>query len=217
MHCTNDVHCLSGFMRAFIPMLLFLLAVTGCDHRHPISEADRRKYYGDPFIYQGAPFCCVYVGLETNEVSLFATNFWRFADQHDIRKPQKHYRQYSGGPLATCKNNHVSVFEYTWETSDLIAFRQKFNPISLEQAAAAKAATGWAIDTENFWPTNASRIKKDSQKVYAPLTGIVKMAPNDTNYSLQDFKQLSEALTAALQSAFPERTIRVISYDGDKP
>jgi hypothetical protein len=53
------------------------------------------------------------------------------------------------------------------------------------------------------------------QDVLAPYTGAVRMASNDTNYSLQDFKRLSEALTASLQAAFPDRAVRVFSYGGD--
>jgi hypothetical protein len=197
-------------MRLLIPALMILLAVIGCD-RGPISEADRRKYYGDSFIYQGAPFCCIYVGLDTNETALFTTNFWRFADQHDIHKPKKHYRTYSGPPRVTCKSDHVSVFVFSTKTTNIVAWQERFGtPISREQVS-------WqdGIWLDAYWPTNASRITKDGHQVLAPFTGSVRMASNDTNYPLQDFKRLSEALTAALQSAFPDRVVRVISYDGD--
>jgi hypothetical protein len=90
-----------------------------------------------------------------------------------------------------------------------------FKPISVEQAAIEQAAAGFGLFTEHFWPTNASRIIKDGHEVLAPFTDAVKMAPNDTNYSLQDFKLPSDALTNALQSAFPDRAVRVIAYDGN--
>jgi len=198
-------------MRALIPALMLFLIVTGCG-RHPISDADKRKYYGDAFIYQGAPFCCIYVGLDTNETALFATNFWRFADQHDIHRPKRHYMAYSGPPLATCKSDHVSVFVYSTETTNIVARYEKFGTsISREQV-------DWVagIWMDAYWPTNASRISKDGREVLAPFTGTVRMASNNTNYPLQDFKRLSETLTSTLQSAFPDRAVRVFSYDGDR-
>jgi hypothetical protein len=198
-------------MRTLLPALMLLLAVAGCERRGPIPESDRRKYYGDSFIYQGAPFCCIYVGLDTNETALFATNFWRFADQHDIHRPKKHYSAYSGPPLATCKSDHVSVFLYSTPTTNIVARSEKFgDPISREQVS-------WqaGIWMDAYWPTNACRITKEGQEILAPFTGTVRMASNDTNYPLQDFRRLSEALAASLQAAFPDRAVRVFSYDGD--
>ena len=197
-------------MRALIPVLMLLLAVGGCGRHYP-SEAEKRKYFGDSFIYQGAPFCCIYVGLDTNETTLFSTNFWRFADQHDIHRPKKHYIAYSGPPLATCKSEHVSVFVYSTSTTNIIERYERFGtPIPSEQV---QWLPGLWMDA--YWPTNASRITRGGREILAPITGTVRMASNDTNYPLQDFKRLSEALTAKLQSAFPDRAVRVFSYDGD--
>ena len=204
-----------GFMRALIPTLMLLFTVVGCDNRRPLSDKERREDYGDCPISQGAPFGCIYVGLDTNETALFETNFWRFADQHGIHRPKKHYRIYSGPGVFTCISDHVAVFECATETADIVAFHEMFKPISVEQAAIEQAAAGFGLFMEHFWPTNASRIIKDGHEVLAPFTDAVKMAPNDTNYSLQDFKLPSDALTNALQSAFPDRAVRVIAYDGN--
>lgn len=197
-------------LRAFVPALVVLFAVTGCD-RGPISAADKRKYFGDSFIYQGAPFYCIYVGLDTNETDLFATNFWRFADQHDIHKPKKHYAAYSGPPLATCKSDHVSVFVYSTETTNIVARSERFGATNTSE----RVDWQFGIWMDAYWPTNASRITEDGHEGLAPFTGAIKMASNDTNYPLQDFKQLSDGLTAALQLAFPDRHVRVFTYDGD--
>jgi hypothetical protein len=199
-------------MRALIPVLIVLLVITGCGRHYP-TEAEKRKDFGDSFIYQGAPFRCIYVGLDTNEAAVFTTNFWRFASQHDIHKPRRHYTAYSGPPLATCKSDHVSVFEYVADTAYVVGRHDRFaSPITQEHVSWQG---GFWMD--DYWPTNACRISKDGREILAPLSGVVKIAPNDTNYPLQDFKRLSEALTATLQSAFPDRAVRVYSYDGDKP
>jgi hypothetical protein len=197
-------------MRALIPVFMLLLAATGCGPHYP-SEAEKRKDFGDCFIYQGAPFCCIYVGLQTNERPIFDTNFWQFAAQQGIHRPKKHYMTYSGPPLATCKNDHVSVFVYSTETTNILARHQTFgSPLTQEQVSWQLGA--W---TDAYWPTNASRITQSGREVLAPFTGTVRMAPNDTNYPLQDFKRLSAALTATLHAAFPDRAVRVFSYDGD--
>jgi hypothetical protein len=73
-----------ALIHALIPMLMAVLVILHSCLSGPISQADKRKYFGDSFIYQEAPFCCIYVGLNANERELFATNFWRFAGQHGI-------------------------------------------------------------------------------------------------------------------------------------
>lgn len=200
----------ANLMRTLLAAMVLVLAVAGCEKSGPIPESDRRKYYGDAFIYQGAPFICLYVGLETNETAVFASNFWHFADQHDINKPKKRCHAYSGPPLATCKSDHVSVFVSSTPTTNIVARSEISDPISREQVSWQEG-----IWNDAYWPTNACRIKKDGQDVLAPVTGSVRMASNDTNYPLQDFKRLSEELTALLQAAFPDRSVRVFSYDGD--
>ena len=203
--------------RTLVPALMLLLAVAGCDNRHPLSDKERRDDYGDLRYAQNAPFNCIYVGLDTNEAALFATNFWRFALQHGIHKPKKHYTTYSGPGVFTGISEHVAVMEGVNESAYLVDFHERFPPITLEEASMQQAAAGWAIYSEHFWPTNASRIIKEGHETLAPFTGEIKLVADDTNYPLRDFKQLSEALTATLQSAFPDRAIRVVSYDGGKP
>jgi hypothetical protein len=207
-------------MKTTLMVLLSGLFLCGCSQKqtpptspsHYPTEAEKRKDYGDSFIYQGAPFRCIYVGLDTNEMALFDTNFWRFAAQHDIHRPKKDYQIYSGPPLATCKSDHVSVFEDVTPTAHIVEQHDR-HADSMNQDHVSWQGAFWM---EEYWPTNACRIMKDGREILAPLSGVVKIAPNDTNYPLQDFKRLSEALTASLQSAFPDRTVRVFSYDGDK-
>jgi hypothetical protein len=202
-------------MRVLIPALIFLLAVTGCDNRHPLSDKERRDDYGDCSIPRGVPFCCIYVGLDTNEARLFDTNFWLFANQHGIHRPTKHYTIYSGPGVFNGISDHVAIYEYCSKTEDIVAHQAQFPRISMKEAVIEEAAASWALQTDNFLPTNASLITKDGHEVLAPLTGQIKMAPHDTNYSQLDFKRLAETLTNALQSEFPDRVVRVVSYYGD--
>ncbi len=193
---------------------------------HYPSVAERRKYFGDAFIYQGAPFCCIYVGLETDEVALFNSNFWRFADQHDIHKPKKRYSSYSGPPRATCKNDHVSVFVFTTPTTNIVARHDQFATLTSaiielnEQSGTSTSGipVSWqyGIWNDAYWPTNACHITKEGHEVLAPITGTVRMASNDTNFPVQDFRRLADALTVCLRSAFPDRAVRGFYYDGDQ-
>jgi hypothetical protein len=196
-----------------IPVCLIVLIAAGLlTSRHgPISEADRRKNYGDSFIYGGAPFCCIYVGLETNEIEKFQSVFWHFADQHQIHEPTKHYMAYSGPPRVTCKSDHVSVFVQAIPTADVVANHAQHARPGFEEDIQWTAGL-WS---HAYWPTNASQITKDGKEVLAPMTGSVRMAPNDINYPLMDFQRLSKTLTGAFQAAFPERAVRVFAYNGD--
>jgi hypothetical protein len=70
------------------------------------------------------------------------------------------------------------------------------------------------IEFNTYMPTNACLITKDGQEILAPYTGSIGVAPYDTNYSVGDFKKLSEELVAAMQLAFPDRAVRFVSYYG---
>lgn len=177
----------------------------------PVPEWVRRRYFPDAFIYRDAPFCCVYVGLNTNDPSLFYRTFWRFADANGIHKPQMHYMTYSGPPLADCKNRHVSGFIDCRDTVDVIHNHDVFN----DAPAGEPVTWGDALISDRYWPTNASRMFANGKESVAPLTGEVKFASNDPNYSIQEFRQFSEAMTAAFQSAFTDRTVRVFTYLGE--
>jgi hypothetical protein len=177
----------------------------------PIIGRDRLNY-GDALIYPGAPFCCIYVGLETNETTSFEKAFWPFADKHNIRKPNKHYTSYSGSGLATCHNDHVSLFVFSVSTGWIVSHHKAYD--RFEETQVSWQSGMWF---DAYWPTNGSRLMKNGLEVLAPLTGTIRLAPNDPAYPLQDFKQLCDELTIAIQTAFPDRAVRSFSYDGDKP
>jgi hypothetical protein len=181
-------------------------------HRpHPIIGRERLNY-GDALIYNGAPFCCIYVGLETNEAPLFDKAFWRIAEKYNIRKPSRHYLSYSGPPRATCHNDHVSLFVASIPTDRIVS-----QYVRLTQADTDSASWQAGIWSDAYWPTNASRITKNGRELLAPLTGSIRLGSNDTNYSVKDFKHLCDSLTNDMQSAFPDRAVRSFYYDGDKP
>jgi hypothetical protein len=200
-------------MRALLLFLIFLLVVAGCDSRH--SAATPREWgdreYGEYIVQPGAPFCCIYVGLDgsTNDSAMFDAAFWHFADQHAMRKPSKHYMTYSGPLFATCQSDHVAVFAGTTDTTSLAEHRKQFG-------VPAGIPVDWRIGMwqDAYWPTNASRITKDSGDLLAPYTGSVRMAPTGSKFPLQDFKRLTEDFRAAMQSVFPDRVVCVFSYDG---
>jgi hypothetical protein len=177
----------------------------------PRSEKAKREY-GVPLIYRGAPFCCLYVGLWANETEKFEDAFWQFADQQAIRKPKRSFMRYSGPPLATGESDHVAVYVSIDQTTDLIGRQQHAS-----DAPFSKTDFSWQLGfVDAYWPTNASYISNANRAARAPLTGKIQMAVNDAAYPLRDFKGLTSALTLALQTKFPDRTVAAFVYDGDK-
>jgi len=183
-------------MRALLLLFMPLLMVAGCDSRHTPATQHEYKYgdreYGEYIIQQGAPFFCIYVGLDagTNDSALFDTVFWHFADQHEMRKPSKHFMRYSGPRFATCQSEHVAVFAGITETTNLTKNRE---------AVPAGFPVDWRLGVleDAYWPTNASRITKNSSVLLAPYTGSVRLASTDSKYPLQDFQHLTEDFRAA--------------------
>jgi hypothetical protein len=203
---------LGGLLGAVIfTCFAWMIAAPALHWSHPIIGRERLNY-GESLIYPGAPFCCIYVGLDTNEAPHFEKAFWHFADKHNLRKPNKHYIGYSGPGLATCHNDHVSLFVFSVSTDWIVSHHESY--AQFEETQVSWQAGMWF---DAYWPSNASRITKNGLDALAPLTGTLRIAPNDPAYPLQDFKQLCDALTNAIQSAFPDRAVRSFYYDGDKP
>ena len=197
-------------MRAVIIVLAFVCTATGCSDRNSVASL---RAHGVVSIYHGAPFCRIYVGLRPDEQSAFEKAFWHFAEQHHIRKPRMSYGHYSGPPIAAALNEHIAIYEDLWPTSVIVA-RQK----SLGTAATQEGDLhSWQLGIweDAYWPTNACHINKDGQNILAAYSGCIGMAPFDTSYPAKDFRQLAEALTAAIRSAFPDRTVTVVSYYSD--
>jgi len=197
-------------MRAFFTALVFMFAVSGCGDRNSVANL---RAHGVVSIYQGAPFCMVYVGLKSDEWPSFNTAFWHYAEQNDIRKPRKHYTSYSGPPKAAAMSAHVAFYVNYWPTPDVVARHNVFGPLG------SKDPMSWGnamIGFNSYMPTNACLIKKDGQEILAPYTGSIGIAPYDINYSVREFKKLSEGLVAAMQLAFPDRAVRFVSYYGGK-
>jgi hypothetical protein len=115
------------------------------------------------------------------------------------------------GPRAAI-NDHVSLFVASISTDRIVSQYARST-----QADTDNASWQAGIWSDAYWPTNASQIRKNGREVLAPLTGSIRLASNDTNYSVQDFKKLCNALTDAMQSAFSDRAVRSFYYNGDKP
>ena len=162
--------------------------------------------------YKQPPFCCIYIGLATNETSSFESRFANFAKPYGIRKITKHYQTYSGGPLANYMNDHIAFFVFSVETSYLSDRRNRADTTMREQAQNGD----WrlAILADCLWPTNTSRINDGKTGSLAPHTGCIKMVSYDSQYPTNDFKNLAESLRNAAQTNWPSRPIEAIIYNG---
>lgn len=189
-----------------ITALALTLTVSGCDKRGSLADL---RAHGIVSVRDGAPFCIIYVGLESNEQNSVYSTFWHFADRNGIQKPRKHYTSYSGPPRAAGMSDHVALYLRFWPTPDVLARYKAFSDEGVE-------AHSWSFASDNaYMPTNACLMKMNGQEILAPYTGIIALAPYDTNYPVADFKKLSEGLIAAIQAAFPDRAIRFVSYYGE--
>ena len=205
-----------GPMRAFFLMLLMLALVgVACDQRTPLSPKDKLAR-GDIYSFQnqGAPFCFIYIGLNTNEASHFTAAFTNFAANFGIHKVTKYYRAYSGGPLANYMSDHVAFFVFSIPTTYVVD-RYNSHASSREQFLESG---DWksGLSTHCFWPTNASRITKDGHDGLAPYTGCIFMVSYDNQYSSNAFKSLERSVEAAAQTNWPNRAVEAFIYENNK-
>lgn len=108
-------------------------------------------------------------------------------------------------------NDHVAFYVYDWPTPDVVRAQKHFAAAGMEEPHS------WSFaEFDAYMPTNACLIKLDGQEILAPDIGSIGMAPYDTNYPVANFKKLSEDLIAAMQSAFPDRKVRSVSYYGEE-
>jgi hypothetical protein len=208
-----------------------LLLAFGSYNQHRVLSDKERLEYGDFYSYkyhsfmpdyQGAPFCCVYVGLTTNEASSLTTNgassfentFTHLTGSYDIHKVTKHYRTYSGGPLAGFMSGHVAFFVFSIPTTDVTSRHDSDDSLAIEQAEAGEYEL--AFWDYCLWPTNASRISDGGHDLLAPYTGCIYMVSYDNQYPQNDFKKLAESLKNAVQTNWPDRAVEAFVYEGHK-
>ena len=183
--------------------------LSGCGKRDPAADL---RAYGVVSIRNKAPYCMIYVGLNSNDWTTFDDAFWHFAEAHDIRKPWKHYTGfYSGPPMAKASSDHVAFYVHGYPTPVVVARHKTFEKVGLEDPHSWRVA-----ESDAYMPTNAGFIKQGGDEILAPHIGSIEMAPYDTNYPVADFKKLSEDLTADMQSAFTDRKVRFVSYYGEE-
>jgi hypothetical protein len=201
---------------------MLLLALVSYNQHRVLSDKERLEY-GDFYSYkyhsftpdyQGAPFCCIYVGLTTNEASSFENTFTHLTVGYDIHKVTKHYRTYSGGPRAGFMSGHVAFFVFSVLTTDIISRHVSADSSAIEQAEAGEYEL--AFWDYCLWPTNASHISAGGHDLLAPYTGCIHMVSYDNQYSQNDFRKLAESLKNAVQTNWPDRVVEAFVYEGHK-
>lgn len=200
-----------------LAILGFIYEISGCSHR-PVMGRDNLKYGNFyPFRYQGAPFCCVYVGLDFNEKDSFWAFFANFAQTNSIHQVTKHYMSYSGEPLANYMGDHIAVFVDSVATTQITEAQGKMDPALKKQFMEQTLETGefdFVFWWYCFWPTNTSRIRNGDSNMLASYTGSIKMVSFDRQYSPKEFTALAVSLTNALQKLWPNHTVEAFIYEG---
>lgn len=170
-----------------------------------LSDRERLKY-GDYRRYEGAPFCCIYVGLDTNEANSFEPTFKRFSSGYDIHKVTKHYISHSGLRLANYMSGHAAFHVFSVPTSFIAQRHENFaNNEALEQT---RETGDWIFAQAHvFWSTNASRITEQGQDIQAPFTGCILFISYDPQFSTNDFKKLADSITAEVRTNWRARFV----------
>jgi len=199
-----------------------LFALSGCKRslsdtaklkRGDIYSVQNQSFHSSVAPYRQPPFCCIYVGLTTNEANHFEADFQNLANGHDIHKVTKYYPVYSGGPLANYMSDSVAFFVFPIETPYLIDRHNKFaDPAAIEQAQNGDWRMAFWFDV--LWPTNASNINESGHDSLAPYTGRIQMVSYDSQYSTNDFKALAESIESAARKNWPGRKIGKIIFYG---
>ena len=206
-------------MRLHLVLLLIVTALSAQGQKTTNKWED-----ASTLVYPGAPACCVYVGLGTNDEGHFGYIVSRFALQNGFAPPQRGTGtnqliplSWYGPPLPDYKNQHVAIF---WNeicmTGALARRHDSFHYATDQNTRAAQERAHDDLWQDAYWSTNASRISVDGQLVYARTTGRLVLAPFDRTYPLEDFKKLVQALTNALGVAFPGRPVYAPIYEGVK-
>ncbi len=197
---------------SLIALLLFVVLAVPLlawfEHGRPQRALTNRERleYGDYRPYAGAPFCCIYVGLGTNEANSFEPTFKRFSSKYGVLKVTKHYMGYSGPGVANYLSDHAAFHVFPAPTS-YIARRQE-NFADTDVLEQSKEYGDWGFAREHgFWSTNASRIHDRGQDIRAPFTGCILFISYDPQYSTNDFKILADSITAEVRTNWPGRFV----------
>jgi len=176
--------------------------------RHPVLGKDKLAY-GDfhAFQYEGAPWCCIYVGLTTNEWASFEDIFTHFAKSYGIHKVVKHYMSYSGPGCANYMSDHAAFFVHPIPTAYILTYQDLPDLAMTREQSLNTGQWDFAFRHYCFWSTNASRITERGRDVVAPYTGCINMVSYDKEYPPKDFKTLAESLEGALRSSWPGRAV----------
>jgi hypothetical protein len=198
-------------MRALILATISLSVLTGCDQGDP--KLERGDFYS--YQYQGAPFCCIYVGLNTNEAGHFSATFTNIAAHFGIHKVTKHYMAYSGGPLANYMSDHVAFFVYSVPTTYVV---DRYNSLDSATREQFLEMGDWkaAFQLHYCWPTNASRITIDGHDELASNTGCIFMVSYDNQYPSNAFKVLTLSIEDAVRINWPNRAVEAFIYESNK-
>jgi len=207
------------FIRAvYVAVILVLGQVCLEMHsRRPVLGKDKLAY-GDfyAFQYEGAPWCCIYVGLTTNESASFTDAFTHFAESYGIHKVVKHYMSYLGQGCANYMSDHAAFFVYPMPTEIIIDSHDKSDSATLRERSLKTGEWRSAFRDYVFWPTNGSRITEGGREFVAPFTGRIHMLSYDKQYSVKDFKTLAESLQSAIRSNWPGRAVEAFIYEGNE-
>ena len=116
----------------------------------------------------------------------------------------KIYLAYSGPPTAKYTGEHIAIFIRSEETTYCVALHKR-------------GFAGGKLFDITHWPTNGSRVTLNGHSVQMPFTGFISVSPFGTNYSVEEFRRVSDGLAATLRLTFTNRSIDIFMSDTNRP
>ena len=172
-------------------------------HGPPLRGNDW-QYYGSVPIYPGTPYNSIYLGLNENYEPEMLNMIAKFAETNGIQKCKDFPMNYSGPTLAAYAGNHIAIFIRSYPTTMCITYHNR------------ELNFGGSLDFTH-WPANGSVESNGDHNLRMPFTGIISISPFGTNYSLQEFRQVSDGLASTLHSAFTNRSVYIFTSNTNKP
>ena len=152
-------------------------------------------------LFDGAPVCCIYVGLNMTNGPSFGTNVQLLAESHGIKRPRKIYTIYSGPPLSDYVNEHVAIESRGsyWTTNLTVAHTNICLPN--EKFRQLYERIHFMIRDDCYWASKAGQIPEPISS--SPFIGRVLILDHDPAYPNRSFKELSQSIIGELEKLYP--------------
>lgn len=163
-------------------------------------------------VFQDAPICCIYIGLNWTNWSSSWKNLQRLAERHQLHRPTKAPGIYSGPPLSDFVNEHVA-FRFNpgqWTTNAVMASTN--NTHSAPSLVRDPGFKAFLIGRDSYWISKSGPFPNQMQA--SPFKSRLLIFPHDPQYPIKDFKALCDSVIAELKQLYADQVLVIWDSDG---